>query len=297
MTIDRTDPVLSRRDAWHQSTLETLLDGCSWQYFLTYVLNLPAASKPASVSGVAVHSAIEQYERNRQAGGEPIALDVLLETAREHVVSVLPDNEDAVSEAQAAVRHWYSTPTSDGPSHREWLEDYDALAIEPYFRQPLVDGAKPIAGWIDGVYQHRETGEVILVDHKTANNFSRWGRDGDEHRHQAAMYAVALVLDPAYPVTELPRMVYLVSRKTKGRGKTFEGARRVIVQPILEDVRRLGERIREAENLVASENYTRRPEWGLCKPEWCVFYEKCMKTGELAGTPESVRLRVYAAEV
>jgi hypothetical protein len=68
MNMNRTDPVLARREAWHQSTLETLLDGCSWQYFLTYVLNIPASTKPASASGIAYHAALEAHEKARATG-------------------------------------------------------------------------------------------------------------------------------------------------------------------------------------------------------------------------------------
>lgn len=291
MSIDRTDPVLSRREAWHQSTLETLLDGCSWQYFLTYVLNIPGRDKPAAVSGIAYHAAIEAYERARAAGQE-FSLPEMLDLAEQSVRETL-DDDDAVEAARHAVRHWYQTPTKDGGlSHREWLADYDSVAIEPYFRLDLVEGALPVAGWIDGVYRHKQTGEHILVDHKTANNLSRWGHDGDEHRAQATMYSAALVLSPDYPIEHLIPMVYLVSRKTKGRGHSFEGVRRVTVQPILEDVRVLGERIRNAEKLVADEAYVRRPEWVLCSQQWCPHYENCMVTGDLAGTPAQVRKRL-----
>jgi hypothetical protein len=291
VSIDRTDPVLSRRDAWHQSTLETLLDGCSWQYFLTYELNVPGRTKPASVSGIAYHAAIEAHEKGRASGAD-VPLSEMLAIAEQSVRGTL-DDDHAVEEAKHAVRHWYGTPTKDGgPSHREWLLDYEAVAIEPYFKLDLVEGAKPIAGWIDGVYRHKQTGDICLVDHKTANNFSRWGHGGDEHRAQATMYATALVISPDYHVNDLVPMHYLVSRKTKGRGATFEGARRVTVQPILEDVRVLGDRVRAAEKLVADEGYVRRPEWVLCKPEWCPHYENCMVTGDLAGTPTQVRKRL-----
>jgi len=295
MTVDRTNPIIARKDAWHQSTLETLLDGCSWQYFLSYVLNVEGRVKPASVSGIAYHAAIEAHERARLAGDD-LALPEML-TIAEQAVRATFDDDKAVDEARQAVRHWHSTPLKDGGlSHREWLTQYDPVAIEPYFRLPLVEGARPVAGWIDGVYRHKETGEYILVDHKTANTLSRWGRDGDEHRSQATMYATALVMSPEYPVEHLVPMVYLVSRKTKGRGHSFEGARRVTVQPILEDVRRLGDRIRTAEKLLAEEGYVRRPEWVLCSQEWCPHYEGCMVTGDLAGTPTQVRRRLAVPE-
>ena len=294
MTAPQSEAVLSRRGAWHQSTLETLLDGCSWQYFLTYVLGIESAPKPASVAGVAYHSAIEAYEKARATGDEMTLAEMMVVAETE--VRLVLDEDSLVAEAKAAVGHWYGTPSQDGLSHREWLSQYDAVAIEPYFRESLVVGALPVAGWIDGVYRHKETGQVILVDHKTAKNLSRWGHDGDEHRSQATMYSVALVLSDAYDVADLVPMHYLISRKTKGRAKNFEGARHVTVQPILEDVRILGDRIRRAEQIVAEESYTRRPEWGLCSVEWCPHYDGCMTTKDLAGTPAQVRDRLSVTD-
>jgi hypothetical protein len=291
MSVDRNDAVLARKDAWHQSTLETLLDGCSWQYFLSYVLNIQGKVKPASVSGIAYHAAIEAHERARMIG-EEVGLLEMLEIAETSVRAAL-DDDAAVEAARHAVRHWYQTPTKDGgPSHREWLAAYEPVAIEPYFRLPLVEQARPVAGWIDGVYRHKESGDIILVDHKTANNFSRWGHDGAEHRAQATMYSTALVMSPDYPVEHLVPMVYLAARKSRGRSHSFEGARRVTVQPILDDVRVLGDRIRVAEKIIGEESYVRRPEWVLCSAEWCPHHEGCMVTGDLSGTPAQVRRRL-----
>jgi hypothetical protein len=289
MTAPQSEAILARQGAWHQSTLETLLDGCSWQYFLTYVLGIEGAKKPASISGSGYHAAIEAYEKAR-AVGETFTLDAMLTVASDYVAAHI-DDPKAVEESRQAVRHWYQTPTADGTSHREWLAQYTPIAIEPYFRQELVADELPIAGWIDGVYQHQETGQVILVDHKTANNLSRWGYDGDEHRAQATMYATALILSGDYPVSDLVPMHYLVSRKTRGRSKSFEGARRVTVHPILEDVRVLGDRIRKAGQIVRTESYVRRPEWILCSQQWCPHYEGCMITKDLAGTPAQVQAR------
>jgi hypothetical protein len=40
--------------------------------------------------------------------------------------------------------------------------------------------------------------------------------------------------------------------------------------------------------MVADQEFVRRPEWVLCDERWCPFYERCMGTGELAGTVEQV---------
>jgi hypothetical protein len=285
--VDRTDPVLSRASAWHQSTLETLLDGCSWQYFLTYVAQAEAAPKASSTAGIAYHLAIEMHERARQDGAEEgLPLKEMLAIAEKEVRDTM-DEKDVVDAAKAALRNWYAKPMKDGElPHREWLMQHEPVAIEPYFRTPLVEGAKPIAGWIDGVYRNTDSKKLMLIDHKTAKSLSRWGYDGNEHRHQATLYSVALALTE--DLDYMPDMTYLISRTSAGRGASFEPARRVTVQPDLLDVAELGDRVRKAEQMVADQEFVRRPEWVLCDERWCPFYERCMGTGELAGTVEQV---------
>lgn len=289
MSINREDAVQSRAGAWHQSKLETLLDGCSWQYFLQYELDVPSKDKPSAQIGVAYHEAIELHEKARAAGTILPTLDDLLDLAAEKT----GNDPDLVTPAHAALRNWWGTPMKDGGmSHRLWVSQHEPFAIEPYFRIELVEGAKPIGGWIDAVYRTEE-GEFLLVDHKTAENLSRWGHDGADHRYQAAMYAVALALSPDFPdIDGLIPMTYMISRKKTGKTSSFEGARRVGVQPDLNDVKLLGERIRAAEAKVAAEDYARRPEWVLCSQQWCAYYDRCIGTDELAGTPVTLRAKL-----
>ncbi len=291
--IDRTDPVQARKNAWHQSTLETLLDGCSWQYFLQYVLDLEQGIKPHSVVGTSFHSAVELHENARKNG---ISEGVSMEEMIEYALPLLHEkinSEEYTEMLVSAIKNWYGAPAKDGVTNRNYLLAFDPVAIEPYFNLPLVDGAKPIAGWIDGIYRHKETGSYVIVDQKTSSNMNRWAEDGSGHRNQATMYAVALALSPDFPeITDLLPMHYVVSRTSRGKTKTFEGARRVIVVPDYDDVKNLGDRIRKAEFVVANEEYVKKPEWGLCKEQWCSFYEKCMVTGELSGTPVTIRQRI-----
>jgi hypothetical protein len=220
--------------------------------------------------------------------GDPdgLTLKDMLAIAEQEVRGTM-DEKDVVDAAKAAVRNWYAKPMKDGePAHRDWLMGHTPVAVEPYFRTPLVENAKPIAGWIDGVYRNSDTDKLMLIDHKTAKSLSRWGYDGNEHRHQATLYSVALALTEE--LEYMPEMVYLVARPSAGRGSSFEPARRVIVRPDLLDVAELGDRVRKAEQMVADQEFVRRPEWVLCDQRWCPFYDRCMGTGELAGTVEQV---------
>lgn len=287
MAVEQSESVNSRKTRWHQSTLSTLIDGCSWQYFLTYVLELDQGVKPYASVGTAYHSAVELHERNRMIGVETTEQE-MVNVAREYIKENIEDEElreELFINVEAAISNWYLL-------HREWLLEYTPVAIEPEFTLPLVDNARPIGGYIDAVYRDNNTNTLFVVDHKTAKSFDRW-RDGEGHRTQAAMYAVALVLSPEFPeITELPEMVYMVSRTSKSTRKNFEAARIVRVQPTIEDVMLLGNRIRVAEDTVKQETYQTKTDWPLCSPKWCPFFQGCQVDGTLLGTPEVVRLRV-----
>jgi hypothetical protein len=247
------------------------------------VLELETGVKPLAAVGSAYHSAVELHEKARMEGRE-VSVKEMIEHAEEHLAAVVEDEEMFVK-VRAAVRNWWDY-------QRDYLLNFTPIAIEPEFTIALVDGAKPVGGYIDGVYLDPATGQTFLVDHKTAKDMSRW-KDADGHRFQAAMYAAALVLSPDFPqITELPEMRYLVVRTSRSSRANFEPARILDIQPDLEDIRVLGERVRMAEKMVKNEEFLRKPEWILCSQQWCPFYERCMVTGELSGTPASVRLRL-----
>jgi len=286
MAAEQSESVNARKNRWHQSTLSNLLDGCSWQYFLTYVLEMDQGLKPYAAVGTAYHSAIELHENNRMENKETTRKEM-----EEYAVSLLaeavgddPILDELVVNLKAALGNWFEY-------HRPIVLDWTPIAIEPEFTLPLVDGAKPIGGYIDAIYRDAD-GVYFIVDHKTAKNFDRW-RSGDGHRTQAAMYATALVLSDDFPmITELPEMVYMVSRTSTSVRKDFEKGRIIRVQPEIEDVRLLGDRIRAAETMVEAEAYSTKTDWPLCSQKWCPFFNGCQVTGELSGTPALVRDRV-----
>jgi hypothetical protein len=287
MTAIKSESVSARKYRWHQSTLSSLLDGCSWQYFLTYIIGLDTGLKPHAEVGTAFHSAIELHELNRKNGVETSQQE-MQEYAEKEIKKAVGDTEllpELLGNLRGALANWYEC-------HRPTVLGWEVVAIEPEFTLPLVDNARPIGGYIDAVYRDPATNNLFIVDWKTAKNFDRW-RDGDGHRTQAAMYATALVLSEDFPdITELPEMVYMVARTATSIRKDFEKGRVIRVQPTIEDVRLLGDRIRAAELAVETEDYKPKPEWPLCSVKWCAFYEKCQVTKELSGTPVLIRERV-----
>jgi hypothetical protein len=278
----QSEAVTSRTGAWHQSTL-SLIHDCSWRYFLTYKMGLEDPSGPQARAGTAVHSGIELHERARLEGKELPSLKEMTEAAFEGVEDDLHDM------VRHGLRHWYKTPMKDGAvlsSHRDWVMGMEPILIEPYFNAPLVDGALPIGGWIDAVYKDAD-GMYQIVDWKTAGSMSRWKKDGDGKRHQATMYSIGLQITDLIPDLDyLAPMTYAIVKPGTGG----ECARRVgPIVPDFEDVRVLGQKIRDAEAIVASESYARNPAWVLCSETWCPHFTGCQITGELSGTPVTLR--------
>lgn len=269
---------MNRSTAWHQSTLD-LIGNCSWRYFLTYVIGLPDPSGTAAQIGTAVHAAIELHERGRVEGR-----DVSLSDMQASVADALSVDDAAV--AVIAVANWYKAKMKDkGPSQRDWIMEMTPVSVEEYFTFPLVDNTMPIGGTIDGVYLDKDN-RYHVVDLKTAKDMSRWKDSGEGKRLQATMYSVAIQLK--YDLDYLPPVTYAVVRTNK----SGEVAKRVHVQPDLDDVRTLGDKIREAQRVVNTEDYVPNPAWNLCRAQWCPHYEGCRVTGKLSGTPATVRLRL-----
>jgi hypothetical protein len=279
--VEQENAISARQGAWHQSTLSTIHD-CPRRWFLTYQCNLPDPSGEAARIGTAVHAGVEFYEKRRQQG-----IETSLEDMVAHACGTIEEEHHAA--VRHGCRHWYKTPMKGNTnvSHREWLAQYEVIAIEPYFNVPLVDGALPVGGWIDGVYRDLSTGRYLLVDLKTAGSMGRWKEGGEGKRHQATMYAVALQLSDILPerIDYLPEMTYTVVKPGTGG----ECAKRVSVQPDLEDVRVLGQRIRDAEAMVLADQFPRNPAWNLCSERWCPHYQGCMVEGSLAGQPVTIR--------
>jgi len=293
MASTAEDAVSSRSKRWHQSTLSTLLDGCSWQYFLTYVLGLDQGVKPYAVVGTAFHTAVELHEINRMENKET-SLEEMENVAKEYIKEQIKDealHEELFERVLDALSNWYNK------GQREWVLNYTPVAIEPEFTIPLVDNARPVGGYIDAIYLDPITNIHFIVDHKTAKDFSRW-RDGEGHRYQAAMYSAALVLSDDFPdITELPEMVYMVTRTSTSTRKDFEPIRIIRVQPTLDDIKLLGDRVRKAEQIVADETYTTKTDWPLCSPKWCPFFQGCQVDGTLLKEPSLLKIQMHQQSI
>lgn len=288
----------TRQQALHQSTIKELTGGCSWQWKLRYIDELPDKAGWPAIIGTDVHAAVELHEQER--------IDARLERRK----PVLPSEDQMVAAAHAeleqhdigeqhdyqdgrpynletakaalerAISYWWHEPIPAGQpgaggTIRERLLSMLPVAVEPHFKVWLPGLSKPIGGWIDGVYHDPEAKRFRLVDSKTADNFGRWPTDGSVARLQPAQYALGALLSPNLPIwRELPEFEFQVMR-TRPRGNSrFEGVRVIPVELSELDSAWVVEQAQRADQIITTRAFRPEPEkkGPLCSPRWCSFH-------------------------
>jgi hypothetical protein len=291
-------------DAWSKSSLQSLLEGCPWQWYLTKIAGLRDNGSPATVRGTAFHAAVEHHERRRLLlvrdgqGSVPsrdecmsvasMALDAELNLLPDGMLELHEQTSESVHRSlENLIDNWWSAPLDSEQdaycrSLRERLVDMRPVAVEYYFNAPL-KGHRPVHGVIDMVLWDEEARQWVVVDHKTASSFGRWDLSGAGHETEAAVYGYGAMRSAGLPVSgESVRMEWHVVRPVSARkGSTPSRLVRVNVT----EGRAEGwveSRVSAAEQALEENNFPTRPDWNLCSVKWCAFYEGCQGTGELS---------------
>lgn len=197
----------------------------------------PAEEPEALAFGSLIHRALEAWWTS-----EPLGMTPLVSALR-----VLNEGEaDPFDRAKGqAMMHGY---------HERWaaaLEGYEVIAIEAEFNMPLVNPAtgRPspvwrIGGKLDGLIRERATGDVLVLEHKTASGDISPGSEYVRRLKmdsQVSLYfdgATALGHPPArvlYDVLGKPALRPLKAGKQRDRDETPEEYRDRCVLAIAED--------------------------------------------------------------
>lgn len=268
----------SRNGAWHQSKVSTVLD-CPRRFGLEYVLELPVKETPWTVTGSAVHAALELHEKARMAG-DPLPdrsemvffgyefISTYEDTFTSDVLSVMR------SELNDALFNFFYYKVDNDLTMHEYILQFDPVYIESYFKVDLIPGSLPVAGWIDVVYR-RDDGSFFIADFKTAKNFSFWNRD-TSYINQATFYAASLSASSDFPeVSELLPFEFLIMRKDRGKTKQFIGSKIVRCKPTDSDVVNMVNRIVTADSIVAAEEFPLNTGSKFCNEKFCPFFKDC----------------------
>lgn len=299
----KTLPVLAA-GPWSKSALDSLLTGCSLQWALKKVAGWPDPGSPATLSGTGYHAALEAHERQRilayrtegaagnydgvgQAGLEAEATRAVREgwdepgmpeACAKHGV----DHVDGViAMACSSLTNWRSWEDKTGRTGRGYLMALRPVSVEPYVNVTPPGFTVPLHGYLDWVGYDHAAGEWVIIDHKTANGFGRWGHDAHGHLIEEATYTLAARHARNLPVPTVARMEWHIARRDDHRHKrsNFEAFR--IVRTRTDEVahRSLAGMAQAASNQVLAGEFHPNPSWNLCSEKWCPFFGPCQIDG------------------
>jgi len=277
-------------DGWSKSSLKQLLEGCSWQWALQKLGGLKGPATPHSAAGTGMHAAIEDHERCRISGVQPVDLVSLLHTAAraagedaetitEEWARIHGGVEQAAEWAVDLTTTWYDSDI------RRQLLTYTPSAVEPHLETSNIPGPNNLRGYLDWIGRDAD-GVLTVIDYKSASNLSRW-KSYDQHILEAAVYLYLVSTSEWWSGDEPIRMEWhVVSRK--GESKILEGPS---FSPDI--ISFIEARILESQAIVDSRSWAPNPSWGLCSDRWCAFYHGCQVAGTL--TPDTISFDPPAA--
>jgi hypothetical protein len=310
---------VSRAENWHQSGLEQIT-GCPRSWFLEHQLSLPTPGKATAVAGTAYHTAVEFHEMLRMQGEDSSREDMLaagLEMLDLEIATVPPDVVAAVSvkhpkrgeltgvdalrhQLETAVSAFWDAEMESGLTIRDTLLQWTPLGLEVYGSAQIVDGARPLAGTIDGVYLDGD-GNVLVVDHKTAARVTDWAKPG-KGAEQATHYALLVYLDeklaalhealPTVGSGRLPVVHFLVASRTASARKAKQAVH-VVTDVNPTDLHSAGVRVRAAEQLLVEGRFPANPAYQWCRT--CPFRERCVAGTRELMAPVPLLLSEFAA--
>ena len=134
--------------------------GCLYSFYLSYIEEQKGAENAFAQFGTACHETLEKYLK-----GELDMFSVLpyyQQRFNELVTYDFPSNKyvDLREKAYTAGEEYFSCIDFD-------FDKYEVLGVEKEYRFNV--GKYPFKGFIDALYRNKETGEIIIRDHKTSS--------------------------------------------------------------------------------------------------------------------------------
>ena len=266
---------------WRKSTLKTLLDGCSWQWALENVYKMEGHGSPQTALGTGFHKAMENYElgerrdslENLQASAAECAFDecklLPMDTWFEHEL----DPQWVVDNAMEAVRLWWEQPmTKTDVTLKDVADNRRFIEAEKHFRVDYDEATgRGLSGTIDAIYEEDDC--YVLVDYKTASSFRKWTYEQGS-TIEAAVY---LYMASKYYDDKPIKFEWHVVSPKEQKVRLVEGG--ILDEPATE---LLASSVRTANTLYDRDAFRPRPDWNLCSPKWCAFYQGCRVDGTLS---------------
>ena len=263
---------------WRKSTLKSLLEGCSWQWALENIYKQESYGSPQTALGTGYYKAMEMYETGLRTNSleelQDIAADAAMDECRKLPMNVWFEHELdpqwVVDNVREAVRLWWEKPT-----HREGLtlkqigDSRKFIAAEKHI--VFEDETNNFSGTLDAIYE--DDTHYVLVDHKTASSFRKW-----TYEQGSTIEASVYMILASNIYTDKPCRFewHVVSPKEQGTRRIDGG------ELDLDSVLELAKAVTHANMLVEHDAYRPRPDWNLCSPKWCAFFQGCRVDGTLS---------------
>jgi hypothetical protein len=269
-------------DAWSKSSLNSLLDGCSWQWALRKVYKLDDHGSPATAMGTGYHKAIEEWENSQRS----LSLEEMQAVAAEksyEECKLLPmsqwfehstDPAQVVELAQESVRLWWEQPINKGATLREIAESRELISVEQYFNDELQSYG--IHGFTDGIYSDGR--QMYVVDHKTASSMRRWTYERKPSIEVAMYLVLARKAMESGALPEMPvSFEYQIASAKEGKTRLIDCG---YMNDELEAL--LVKALSDATAITEHEAFRPKPDWNLCSPKYCSYFEGCRGDGTLS---------------
>lgn len=195
------------------------------------------------------------------------------------------DPQQVVDYAQSAMELWSDYQMSKGGTLKEVAESRKWLSSEAYFNHEWKKFR--IHGFTDSVYEDDK--RTIIIDYKTATSMRRWTYE-QSMNVEAAMYLA--LGNKAREDGNLPdkpvHFEYHVISPKEGRTRIVEmGAMTREAERILKEY------LSDAVAIVKRDAYRPNPDWNLCSPKYCAYFQGCRVDGTL--TPYTLTPRMEPA--
>ena len=144
---------------WSYSRLSSFAQ-CKYQFYLKYIENdesehLSEGNYYAEL-GSYVHLILEKIFKG----------ELSVDDAAQYYVDHFDDNVFYTTDQSIMDKNFESCANYFAELDLSWMKDFDVIGVERKIETEI--GGYPFIGFIDLLVRHKETGDIILIDHKSA---------------------------------------------------------------------------------------------------------------------------------
>lgn len=175
-------------------------EGCRYEWYLCYLQKDESEQNFYAAFGKFCHDVLEKVLKKEMSVED--SLQYYTDNYDENVVGC--DVAESTRD-----KYFYLGMSYFETLNFDWLEDYEILGVE---KKCLFEiGGKNFVGYIDLLIRHKETKEIVVIDHKSSeypigkkgNVFKKKIKDYDSYKKQLYLYSQAVIDEYGVAPTEI----------------------------------------------------------------------------------------------